>query len=284
MLAQHKSKRLGLTIALVAVCPATGLIAQTSSPLADDRLQLLPIAQKLKVAEPNDIPLRISDPNVKTIVVDWGIYSPGSSIPEWNHEYESSEYKLLPSPDGTFVIHFTPSVVGKLNLRVLVFFEDGKLARKSEDVETVLPDRSPEAFFIQDQPNRRFNENRMYATVGDTQWLSTVAYYSGFEQPIRLRAADVVFHVLNDPRYDPLQLDPATGKIKSVNTGRALVQADFGGLTTFTCILVFGSRAGGSSDDCRDLLPPGKSLPPQPKFTPPLIKTVPPSNPPPTNQ
>ncbi len=232
--------------------------------MANDRLQLLPIAQKLKVAEPNDIPLRISDSNVKTIVVDWGIYRPGSSIPEFSHDPRGADYKLLPGPDGTSVLHFTPSVLGKLKLSVLVFFQDGKLARKEEDVEAVLPDRSPENFFIQDQPNYSWNRNRMYATLGDTDWLPTVAYYSGFPKPIRLPATDVVFHVLNDPGYEPLQLDPATGQIKAVTTGRALVQADFAGLTTFTCVLVFQSTGGGSGDDCHDLLPPGKSLPPQP--------------------
>lgn len=287
MLARYKTKRLGLTITVLAFCPALGLYAQNSSTqpfAADDRLQLIPLAQKLKVAEPNDIPLRLSDSNVKTIVVDWRIYQPGSPIPVPDQEPESSEYKLLSGPDGTSLIHVTPSVLGRLNLGILVVFEDGGIARKSEDVEAVLPDRNPENFFIQDQPHRRFNRNRMYATVGDTHWLPAVAYYPDFPEPIRLPATDVVFHVLNDPGYEPLHLDPATGKITAVTTGRALVQADFGGLTTFTCVLVFQSAGGGSSDDCHDLLPPGKSLPPQPKFTPPLIKVTPLKTSPSTNQ
>lgn len=263
----------------------TGLHAQILSPqpfVGNDRLQLLPIAHKLKVAEPNDIPLRISDSNVKTVLVHWGTYPPSSRIPVSDQE-RSPEYKLTPGPDGTSVIHFTPSVLGRLNLSILVFFQDGGFAQKAEDVEVVLPDRSPENFIIQDQSSHPWNRNRMYATVGDTGWLPTVAYYSGFARPIRLPAADVVFHVLNDPGSEPLQLDSATGQIKSVTTGRALVQADFGGFTTFTCVLIFQSAGGGSGDDCHDLLPPGKSLPPQPNFSPPKV-VIPLRNSPSTNQ
>jgi hypothetical protein len=169
-------------------------------------------------------------------------------------------------------------VIGKLSISIMVNFEDGKFARKDEDVETVLPDRPPEKFIFQKATRSTWNENVMWAIVDQTVWLNTVVYYPRFDEPIRLPATDIAFHVLNDPGREPLQLDPATGIIKPVASGRALVQADFAGLTTFICIRVFTSNPGGPWDDCHDLLPPGKSLPPQePLSPPPQVRAVRPS-------
>jgi hypothetical protein len=253
------------------------LDAQTTSSqtfIADDRIQLLPIDHSLKVAEPNEIPIHISYPNVKSIIIDWGIYPPGWTSPQYANEARSAEYTLLP---GTSIIRFTPSVVGKLSISIMVNFEDGKFARKDEDVETVLPDRLPEKLIFQKNSYRStWNENVKWAIVGQTVWLITVVYYPGFDKPIRLPATDIAFRVLNDPKMEPLQVDSATGTIKPVAPGRALVQADFAGLTTFTCIRAFTSNPGGPWDDCHDLLPPGKSMPPQePLGSPPIVRARP---------
>ena len=253
------------------------LDAQTTPFIANDRLQLLPIDHSLKVAEPNEIPVRISNPNVKSIIVEWGIYRPGSTSPVYPNEAKSAEYSLLP---GTSIVHFTPSVIGKLKIVIMVDFLDGKFARKEEDVETVLPDRPPEKLIFQKSNSswNTWNANRMYATVGDTVWLNTVVYYPPFDKPIRLPATDIAFHVLNYPGREPLQLDSATGIIKPFAAGRALVQADFAGLTTFTCVIVFSSGPGGPNQDCNDLLPPGKSLPPEePLGSPPRVRALRPS-------
>jgi hypothetical protein len=167
-------------------------------------------------------------------------------------------------------------VIGKLKIVIMVDFLDGKFARKEEDVETVLPDRPPEKLIFHDHTGSTWNKNAMYAIVDQTVWLDTVVYYPGFDKPIRLPATDIAFRVLNDPGREPLQLDLATGIIKPVASGRALVQADFAGLTTFICIRVFTSNPGGPWDDCHDLLPPGKSLPPQaPLGFPPVVRARP---------
>ena len=205
-------------------------------------------------------------PNVKSIIVDWGIYRPDLiRRPEYANEARSAEYSLLP---GTSLVHFTPSVIGKLSISIMVNFEDGKFARKNEDVETVLPDRVPEKLIFQQNTGSTWNQNVIYAIVDQTVWLNTVVYYPHFDKPIRLPATNIAFRVLNDPGREPLQLDSATGIIKPVASGRALVQADFAGLTTFICVRVFTSNPGGPWDDCHDLLPPGKSLPPQEPLSP----------------
>jgi hypothetical protein len=267
-----------LLVSVLTFCAHNLLHAQALPPqpfVASDRLQLFPITHPLKIAEPNDIPLHINDPNVKSIIVDWGIYLPGAKTAVSSQEARGPKYSLLHGPGGTSFIQFAPSVLGKLSLGIIVFFQDGGIARKNEDVETVLPSRPPEKFIIQQNHGNPWNTNRMYATVNRSTWLNTVAYYPGFDKPIQLPAANIVFHVLNDAGREPLQLDPTTGTIKPVNAGRALVQADFAGLTTFTCILVFPSAGGGSVDDCHDLLPQGKSFPSQPEFSPPKIRTRP---------
>jgi hypothetical protein len=261
---------LALTFSLGSVISA--LHAQTTPFAANDRLQLLPIDHSLKVAEPNEIPLRITNPNVKSIIIDWGIYRPGWTSPEYAQEAKNAEYSLLP---GTSIVHFTPSVIGKLKIIITVFFLDGGFARKDEDVETVLPDRPPEKLIFQKNTGSTWNKNVTYAIVDQTMWLITVVYYPGFDKPIHLPATDIAFRVLNDPGKDPLQLDSTTGIIKPVASGRALVQADFAGLSTFICIRAFTSNPGGPWDDCHDLLPPGKSLPPsEPLGSPPQVRAV----------
>lgn len=251
------------------------LHAQTTPFIANDRVQLLPIDHSLKVAELNEIPLHISYPNVKSIIIDWGIYRPGLTRPKYAHDAKSAEYSLLP---GTSIIHFTPSVIGKLKIVIMVDFQDGGFSRNEEDVETVLPDRPPEKFIFPKSDWTTWNQNRRYAIVNQTVWLDTVAYYAGFDKPIHLPATDIAFHVLNYPGREPLQLDSATGIIKPVDAGRSLVQADFAGLTTFTCVIVFASGPGGPSQDCNDLLPPGMSMPPEePLGSAPQIRVVRPS-------
>jgi len=262
---------LALALALGPVLSPLDAQTTPSQPfMANDRLQLLPIDHGLKVAQPNEIPLRISDPNVKSIIVNWGIYRPGWTRPEYAQEQKSPEYSLLPGANGASIIHFTPSVIGKLSIGILVFFQDGGFARKDEDVETVLPDRPPEKLIFQEsgQPWSIWNNNLTVAIVDHTVWLDMVAFYPGFDGRIHLPARDISFQVLNDPGREPLQLDSATGIIKPLAAGRALVQADFAGLTTFTCIRVFSSGVGGPRDDCHDLLPPGKSLPLQEPLSP----------------
>ena len=250
------------------------LYAQTTPFQANDRVQLLPIDHSLRVAQPNEIPLRISNPNVKSIIVEWGIYRPGSTSPVYPDDAKRGEYSLLP---GTSIIHFTPSVSGKLKIVIMVDFLDGGFARKDEDVEAVLPDRPPEKLIFQENGYRTtWNKNRTIAIVDHTEWLDPVAYYQGFDKPIHLPATDIAFNVLNYPGREPLQLDSATGIIKPVAAGRALVQADFAGLTTFTCVIVFSSGPGGPDQDCNDLLPPGKSMPPeQPLGSPPQVRALP---------
>jgi hypothetical protein len=249
------------------------LAAQTTPFQANDRLQLLHIDHSVKVAEPNEIPFRISNPNVKSIIIDWGIYRTGRKSPDYANEAKGAEYSLLP---GTSIIHFTPSVIGKLKIVIMVAFLDGGVARKDEDVETVLPDQPPEKFIFPKSAWTTWNQNRRYAIVNQTVWLDTVIYYPGFDKPIHLPATDIAFHVLNYPGRDPLQLDPATGIIKPVAEGRALVQADFAGLTTLTCVIVFSSGPGGPNQDCNDLLPPGKSMPPEePLGSPPIVRARP---------
>ena len=252
------------------------LAAQTAPFQANDRFQLLPIDHSLKVAEPNEIPFRINNPNVKSIIVDWGIYRPGLKNPEYANEAKSAEYNLLP---GTSIIHFTPSVIGKLRINIQVVFLDGGIARKDEDVETVLPDRPPEKLIFQSaQSLSKWNENQTVAIVDQTRWLNLVAFYLGFDKPIRLPATDIAFHVLNYPGKEPFQLDSATGIFKPVTAGRALIQADFAGLTTFTCVIVFSSGPGGPNQNCNDLLPPGKSMPPsEPMSPPPQVRVFRPS-------
>jgi hypothetical protein len=268
-------------VMVVALSPAVSLLqAQAQAPdhfTANDRLRLLPITHSFTVAEPNSIPLQVTDPHVKSVFVDWGTYPPGSTISVDAHESNTPAFSLLPGPHGTSIIQFTPSVLGKLNLGVIVFFEDGGIASKDEDVEAILPTRLPEKFIFQRSADQSWNTNSMYATVGRNVGLDAAAYYSGFAKPVHVPPASVVFHVLNEPGSKPLQLDPATGIIKPIAPGRALIQADFAGLITFTCIHVFPSTGGGTADDCHDLLPSGKSLPPQPKFTPPTIRVSGPS-------
>jgi hypothetical protein len=245
--------------------------------IASDRLQLLPIDHSLKVAEPNDIPVRISNANVKSIDVSWGIYRPGSKSPEYANVAKSVEFSLLP---GTSIVHFTPSMIGKLRIGIIVNFLDGGFARRDEDVEAILPDRPPEKFIFQENGYRTtWNKNRTIAIVDSTVWLDMVAFYSGFDKPIHLPATDIAFNVLNYPGAEPLQLDTATGIIKPIAAGRALVQADFAGLTTFTCVIVFSSVPGGPNQDCNDLLPPGKSMPPsEPMGAPPQVRAAPSTN------
>jgi hypothetical protein len=252
------------------------LDAQTTPFMANDRLQLLPIDHSLKVAEPNEIPLRIGNPNVKSIIIDWRIYGrSGWTSPEYANEARSAEYSLLP---GTSIVRFTPSAIGKLSISITVSFLDGGVARKDEDVETVLPDRPPEGLIFQEsgRPWSKWNKNQTVAIVDHTAWLDMVAFYPGFDGRIHLPDTDIAFQVLNYPGRVPFQLDPATGIIKPVAAGRALVQADFAGLTTFTCVIVFSSGPGGPHQDCNDLLPPGKSMPPsEPLSPPPIVRARP---------
>jgi hypothetical protein len=270
--------RILLALAFALGPALSSISAQTTPFIANDRVQLLPIDHSLKVAEPNEIPLRVSNPNVKSVVVNWGVYKRGILRPESAWEPKSPEYSLLPSVTGASFIHFTPTEIGKLNISILVFFQDGGFARKDEDVEAVLPDRSPEKLIFPKNTRSTWNANWMYAIVDHAVWLDTVVYYPGFDQPIHLPATDIVFHVLNEPGREPLQLDSSTGTIKPVAAGRALVQADFAGLTTFVCVRVFASNPGGPWDDCHDLLPPGESLPPEePLSAPPRVRAVGPS-------
>lgn len=241
-------------------------IAWSQSPqqrhIVVGRVQIPAVTQTLKLAEPNPISFQVGGERITSVSARWTYYV--GNVP---HPADEEDSVLPVSYDSTggASVSGTPLKLGKAQLTLFVSFADGGVERTRINVQVVQSQQQPERLVITPGggDNRR-NHPVISLDLSDahrTIDLFPAAIYKNVTSPVRLKASDVTFKLINSPGA-AAEIDPSTGIVTARHVGQALLETSFGGVSTLTCIDVMSDVRMGPGFRCQELLPPGRKLPP----------------------
>jgi hypothetical protein len=219
---------------------------------AEGRLTLNPIGKALMVAEANEVPLELHGFQPTVIVASW--FDPKRGLPVG----KETSLTLMHRPNGTAYVNVVPTRSGRLQLALFTMFTDGGIDSQEIDVQVVFPKCSPSRLVVNlGVGDDARNEGTVYVELKQTD---RVALYAGAvydvgSRPVPIPAENIAFRVETAPgETPPIEINPATGKLRALHLGEALVDATFAGVTRQTCVVVRQAREGGASSGCERLL------------------------------
>jgi hypothetical protein len=235
---------------------------------ANDRVEILAPEHNLKLAEENEIPIRIHFPGLVKIDSQQLLYAPSDMKTRLLPYLPEGGFAVLPilyHADGSAYVKVIPRRLGQIVFEIWANFPDGGYV-KTETVLTVgLPDRLPQKLIIGQLgvPNANTPQMTVYLKPETARRaLTTGVVYENLKEQIQIDPAFVSFEVRTANDASIIELDKSTGSIKPLQVGEALVQTTFGGWTNLTCVVVeeqFDPNMG-ATQNCKSLLLPGEKL------------------------
>jgi hypothetical protein len=122
--------------------------SQVRQFLAEGRVEVLALAQPLKLAEENEISLRIHAPGLARVSIEQANIT---YVPRDRAVFDNSAYALLPvlhRDEGSTYIKVTPRFLGQLILRLKAFFPDGGFTKTDTIFTVEPPERVPTNLFV----------------------------------------------------------------------------------------------------------------------------------------
>jgi hypothetical protein len=229
------------------------------------RVQISAVSQPLKLAEPNPIIIQTNGEKITSVAARW-FYAIGSIL----NPADEDTVVLPVSADsnGGASVNVTPLKLGKVQLMLFVSFADGGFERKTIDLQVGQSSRKPESLEIAPGGgDNRWNYPVISLDLSDahrTRYIDPSAVYKNVAPPVRLQPSEVSFKIIAPPGGGAAEIDPSTGLVTAQYLGQVLLETTFAGVSTLTCIDVMKNVGGGRRSSCEDLLPPGRSLPPDP--------------------
>lgn len=228
---------------------------------------------EMTLAQDNKIPLGLHGYSVSNIILNWDFAEPGF---EGRNPGEPEGLSLQQAPDGSAYVNFVPTHLGKLQLRILVTFQDGGVDADSVTVNVDrLPDRPPLRFILSStlaSIDFRRKAGTMHLDLSSNfnkQLVVPVAFYHGIQSPIPLYPLtgnlrnQIAFSVIpkgNQP--PPVEYDPATAEVKAIRLGQALIKATLDNKSAYACVDVSrDAREAAQYSDCSSFLPAGLTEP-----------------------
>jgi hypothetical protein len=252
-----------------AAPPAAGE-AQQNLHITEGRVKIKLPTTEMAVAQANRVPLDLHGSTVTQISVEWRFPEVAR---DGQYSWVSSEEALQQESDGSAYVNFVPVRMGKLELRILVYFADGGIDDDNLEVNIDrLPDQSPERLILSFAPGFI----RRVGTLGfdlspqaNRKLLTPVAFYKGVDSPIPLipapspiqsRLSYTIIPRKNQP--SPIVFDPNTGEVKAERLGQALLKVTLDNHAGYACIDVMQDvRKSSQRSNCSDFLPPDLAEP-----------------------
>jgi hypothetical protein len=240
-------------------------------PIADERIEIEAPSYKLKVAEDNEVSIRVLFPGLTMLVTDQTQYA-GGKLTEPRSAPGTEQQPAILERAGKTYIEVKPMQLGEVELSIVAKFSDGAIARKKVMLSVGLPDRRPCALIVADNEPPRTNSRLIEAHLEDDTeswaskhaWISVLtvgASYEGTKYPVVIDPSHASFRVKSAGGPPVIRVDSSTGKIFPIRLGHALVETTFEGLTNRTCVIVEPGNASTSNPSvCNDLLLPGEKL------------------------
>ena len=225
--------------------------------LADERLEIVPPDHALKIAESNPITLKVRGANVARVECNHNCVP----VPEMKHR-PTVDFKV--QSNGSIVVSVFPWETGSLHYDFAVFFADGGVAHKTLITDVVFGTKQPRGINLScgsdsyPDPNLpvilsvgRSNDPR-YSPAGS--WID--ACYEGIRSAVLVPPNLITYRILGESKEPVMAVDTATGKLTALRPGTALLQREFQGMKTQTCLVVVAAPdepRGHAQADCTAL-------------------------------
>jgi hypothetical protein len=209
--------------------------------IADERLEIVPPTHPLNVAELNAVTLKIHGAQVARVACDGNCRPITHSI-----QPDASVLPYQERPDGKIVVQIFPWKSGTVHYDLAVFFEDGGVARKSFDAEVGFGSEKPRGINLSCGSDSYPNPNLPVflslpepglPTFGSGSMLID-ACYEGIKSFVELPPNLVTYRIFSDTEAAVISVDQTTGKLTPIRAGEALLEREFHGLKTDTCVVV----------------------------------------------
>jgi hypothetical protein len=237
----------------------------------------------LIVGRPNKIPLILRGREVRQVTTYWEF---SEESMEGRSIADAENVIVLYAQDRAAYVNFTPIRFGKQRFSVLIFFGDGSVNRDTVEVNVDrIPDRDPMGMIISDFHDLQYGGKagtvHLDLSPQSNQTILLPAAFYGTWVPLVPRPSDlrndIVFTII--PRKNeepPFEFDPASGQVKAVKLGQALLKATIGGRSAYDCIDVMSdAREYPQRSNCDDFLPPDLHEPIDPVHTANPIRPLP---------
>jgi hypothetical protein len=238
--------------------------AYTVKGIVNGRLQIPPLTQPLKLEEENEIPILLHGYKVHSADASWSYYYTNSQLAP---EDDAKELTVMYHEDGSAYVKIVPEKLGKLQIAMAVYFEDGGGDVARVDGEVVYPDRKPEKAYVTTEQRGDFQiSGTIYLDLSERSKMERLlprALYKGAAHPVPIPLADVGFKLTTTKESDPpISIDNSTGIITALHIGHALIQTTFQGFSVLTCVDVMKNASDGSDRTvCPELVPAGMTAP-----------------------
>jgi hypothetical protein len=264
-----------LGIASAQLAAAAQNPAPTAPPVRFRRgslIQIVPSSTPLKVAEKAEISLILHDKGLTSVKATQNRYlDPEHKIRDvYGIRGGDQTLPVLYRPDGSAYIELIPLRMGEIELTVFGSFPDRAFDRNRAFLQVVPSERRPEALIVgqagmpdSDTDILRLNLDDSHPWAqGPKQmaYLYPAAYYLDLHVPIELDRP-YVRSTVKQPEDDPvIEFDQASGGMKPLRRGAALVENFYGGLVKRTCVLVRVERDINDDRDCEPLFSAARSI------------------------
>lgn len=232
--------------------------------IVNGRLQIPALTQTLKLEEANKIPILVNGYKVHSAFAKWSYYTiDGHLMPPDG----GNDVTVMYHSDGSAYVSIVPEKLGKLQIAMTVYFEDGGADVARVDAEVVYPDQKPEKFLVATMvTGHTRNSGTIYLDLSESskhEGLEPIAFYKDAGHPVPIPPTDVSFKLITATESDPpISIDESTGIITALHTGHALIQTTFEGFTVLTCVDIMNNASDGSDRTvCPELVPAGMTAP-----------------------
>lgn len=248
--------------------------------LAEDRVEVVSPNQPLKLAEENELSLKIHVPGLSTLESNQTSYlQEGVTL---HIDGSTQQLPILRHNDGSAYIKFVPLALGKLELFVFGTFPDGGFWRTQVMCDVEPPARKPAIFHIGGfGPAENVNamsrsrargalgprpdlgwihldfgiSSRISESIPQPRHINPQAVYEGVPQVIPIPAQLIAFTVKTKDEVHVIDLDEKTGMITPVQPGHAVIEASYGGVTDRACVVVTQWSESSDRSECEELYP-----------------------------
>jgi hypothetical protein len=212
--------------------------------------------QTLEVATPYALPLTLSGPSVESASVSWSYFD--STIGDFGPPTDATAVSVQYHKDGYAYVNMVPTQIGKAKAYLNVDFSDGETAVQVIPANIKLAVRAPIKFTAALRLGNEIQNIRIDVLDFDRykrDFVRSYATYSGLKSAVRIPASDVTYTILPAPGApSPIQVDPESGKIDSLQVGHAVLETTFNGLTSRNCVIVQQSADTAAQSDCLDIM------------------------------
>jgi hypothetical protein len=249
------------SVGLPSVSRATQPAMQHSFE-ADDRVEILVPQRSLKVAEDNEVGIRIHSPGLTELHMD------EINFPAYGAAFANRKDRIsiLHHPDGGDYFLVTPVKLGKVDLFVGAMFSDSAFSHVHVTLDVGPSDRIPAAL-VATHGGGEFDINQLRINLDDpndpyeNQRISLLAHYPDIREGVFVDSSFMDIGVKQPANAPVIEFDKSEGRVHALRTGDALIEFSYGAVVKRVCVVVRTTHDDFDQGNCTKLRPAERPKP-----------------------